>query len=406
MKFLLDQLEKVKPLFMPGGKLEKLYPLYEAKDTFLFTPGEVTDRPPHVRGALDTKRMMITVVLALIPCILFGIYNAGHQYNIVNQIPDTGFLDHFTRGAIIVLPIIIVSYAVGGTLELLFCIIRRHEINEGFLVTGMLFPLTLPPTIPLWQVAVGIAFGVVIGKEIFGGTGFNVLNPALTARAFLFFAYPSEITGDNIWTVVKDSENVVDGFTGATPLGLAAVAPEGVDIVEYLKDAGFDWWTMAGGLSGGSIGETAFLACLIGAAVLIISGIGSWRIMTGCVIGLFLGSSLLNLMPEDTFHPFTQLPFHYHLVFGGFAFGAVFMATDPVSSSATLKGKWIYGIMIGLLTVTIRVANPAFPGGVMLAILFMNVMAPVIDHFVLQAHIKSRRKKAREQSLKYVQAQR
>ncbi len=405
MKFLLKQMENIKPLFMPGGKLEKLYPLFEAQDTFLFTPAETTRHAPHIRGALDTKRMMITVVIALIPPFLFGMFNAGQQYHYVNQIPDMGWLDHLWRGAGIVLPIVLVSYVVGGTLEVLFSIIRRHDINEGFLVTGLLFPLTLPPTIPLWQVAAGIAFGVVIGKEIFGGTGFNVLNPALTARAFLFFAYPNEISGDGIWSVVKDPENVVEGFTGATPLGAAAVAPRGVNIVEYLSEQGFEWWTMAVGLTGGSIGETAFFACLIGAVILIVSGVGSWRIMAGCVIGLFIGSTLLNRLPAETYSSFTQLPFHYHLVYGGFAFGAVYMATDPVSAAATAKGKWIYGVLIGILVIIIRVANPAFPGGVMLAILFMNVMAPVIDHYVLQAHIRTRRKKAREESLTYVQTQ-
>lgn len=405
MKFLLKQMEKVKPLFLPGGKLEKLFPIYEAQDTFLFTPDEVTRHAPHIRGALDTKRMMITVVIALIPPFLFGIFNAGYQYHLVNQVPDMGIIDHLSRGALIVLPIVLVSYAVGGSLEVLFSIIRRHDINEGFLVTGLLFPLTLPPTIPLWQVAAGIAFGVVIGKEIFGGTGFNVLNPALTARAFLFFAYPSEISGDGIWTVIRDPENVMEGFTGATPLGAAAVAPQGVDIVEYLSEQGYDWWTMAIGLTGGSIGETAFFACLIGAVVLILSGVGSWRIMAGCLIGLFAGSFLLNLLPADNYSPYTQLPFHMHLVYGGFAFAAVYMATDPVSAAATSKGKWIYGVLIGTLVVIIRVANPAFPGGVMLAILFMNVMAPVIDHVVLQAHIRTRRKKAREKSLSYGRTQ-
>ncbi len=392
MKFLLDQMEKAKPLFEKDGKLEALYPLYEAQDTFMFTPADVTEGSPHIRDSLDIKRTMITVILALIPCLLFGIYNAGYQHNVVNQVPDATFMTHVIQGCWLVLPIVLVSYAVGGLLEVLFCIIRKHEVNEGFLVTGMLFPLTLPPTIPLWQVAVGIAFGVVIGKEIFGGTGFNVLNPALTARAFLFFAYPAQISGDEVWTSVVDKANVIEGFTGATPLAIAANTPQGHSVVEALNDAGFTWWHMARGLEGGSIGETSLIAIAIGAAILILTGIGSWRIMAGCVIGLLLGSLAMNALPGEGFKSFTQLPFHYHLVLGGFLFGTVFMATDPVSAAATLKGKWIYGVLIGVLTVLIRVANPAFPEGAMLAILFMNVMAPTIDHFVVQAHIKNRRK--------------
>jgi Na+-transporting NADH:ubiquinone oxidoreductase subunit B len=390
MKFLLNQLHKSKHLFEKGGKLERLYPLYEAQETFLFTPPDTTKQAPHVRDGLDLKRTMITVILALIPATLFGIYNAGHQYNTVNQVADATFLMHMIQGLIIVMPIILVSYIVGGVLEVAFCIIRRHEINEGFLVTGLLFPLTLPPTIPLWQVAVGIAFGVVIGKEIFGGTGFNVLNPALTGRAFLFFAYPAQISGDEVWTVVADKTNVIEGFSGATPLAIAAAAPQGVDIVETLKNAGFDWWHMFIGLEGGSIAETAVIPSLIGAAILIGMGIGSWRIMAGGVIGLVAAASLLNLLPGDEYKAFTQLPFYYHMVMGSFVFGIVFMATDPVSAAATNQGKWIYGIMIGVLTIIIRVANPAFPEGVMLAILFMNVMAPLVDHYVVQFHVNKR----------------
>ncbi len=389
MKFLLKHLHKSKHLFEPGGKLERLYPLYEAQETFLFTPPDTTKSAPHLRDGLDLKRTMIMVVLALIPPTLFGIYNAGYQFNITN--PDAAHYPHLVQGLIMVLPIIFVSYLVGGLLEVAFCIIRKHDVNEGFLVTGLLFPLTLPPTIPLWQVAVGIAFGVVIGKEIFGGTGFNVLNPALTGRAFLFFAYPAQISGDEVWTKVADASNVIEGFTGATPLALAAAAPAGSSVVQTLQDAGFTLTRMAGGLMGGSIAETAFWASLIGAIVLILSGIGSWRIMLGGVMGITLCASALNLLPADQFSPFTQLPFHYHLVMGGVAFGLVYMATDPVSAAATTLGKWIYGIMIGVLIVLIRVANPAYAEGVMLAILFMNVMAPMIDHYVVEAHIRKRR---------------
>ena len=386
MKFLINQLEKMKPLFEPGGKLESLYPLYEANDTFLFTPDEVNQGAPHVRDSIDLKRVMITVVLVFIPTVLFGIYNAGYQFFVANGI-EGGPVDFLIRGLIIVMPIILVSYAAGGICEVTFCIIRKHEINEGFLVTGLLFPLTLPPTIPLWQVAVGISFGVIIGKEIFGGTGFNILNPALTARAFLFFAYPGQISGDSVWTVLRDS---VDGFSGATPLAVVAAVPKGGDPITALHDAGFTFMTMLTGLEGGSIAETAILPALIGAAILILTGVGSWRIMAGGTLGLLLMGLVLNLLPDESFIGFAQLPFYYHLAMGGFAFGIVYMATDPVSAAATNTGKWIYGCFIGVLVILIRVANPAYPEGVMLAILFMNVMAPTIDHFVLQSHIKKR----------------
>jgi Na+-transporting NADH:ubiquinone oxidoreductase subunit B len=350
MKFLEKKMDESKHLFEPGGKLEKLYPLFEAQDTFMFTPPDKTEGAPHVRDSIDMKRSMIFVVLALLPCILFGIYNAGQQYNIVNQVTDVGFMDHIFRGGLIVGPIIFVSYLVGGLWEVLFAIIRKHEINEGFLVTGMLFPLTLPPTVPLWQVAVGISFGVVIGKEIFGGTGFNVLNPALTARAFLFFAYPAHMSGDGVWTVVKDRSDVLDGFTGATPLAIAALAPEGSNVVTELANAGFTWGTMLIGNMGSSIGESNALASLFGAALLIFAGIGSWRIMVGCVLGLLAGSVVMTLLHQTgNFSAYTGLPFHYHLVMGGFAFGAVFMATDPVSAAQSETGKWIYGILIGFV---------------------------------------------------------
>jgi len=394
MKWLLRQHEKVKHLFEPGGRLEKLYPLFEAQDTFLFTPADVTEGPPHVRDSIDLKRVMITVIIALMPCIVFGIWNAGHQYNVVNQIPDANFLSDMSRGAVIVLPIILTSYIVGGLWEVIFAIVRRHEINEGFLVTGMLFPLTLPATIPLWQVAVGITFGVIIGKEIFGGTGFNVLNPALTARAFLFFAYPAQITGDSVWTkVIVGQTETIEGFTGATPLAVAALAPVGSDVVQRLAEAdygGFTWTRMFLGNFGGSIGETCVIASLLGAALLIGTGVGSWRIMASGAIGLACSATLLNFLPADRFTGFTQLPFYYHMVMGGFAFGIVYMATDPVSSAATTAGKWIYGFLIGFLTALIRVTNPAYPEGVMLSILFMNVMAPLIDHVVLKFHIRQR----------------
>lgn len=389
MKFLLKRLHKSKHLFEPGGKLAWLYPLYEAQEGFLFTTPATAPGPPHVRDGLDLKRTMVTVIIALIPPTLFGIYNAGHQYNVVNQIPDATTLSHWVQGLAIVMPIILVSYIAGGLIEVLFAIIRKHEINEGFLVTGLLFPMALPPTIPLWQVAVGVAFGVLIGKEIFGGTGFNVLNPALTGRAFLFFSFPAQFSGE-VYTVVDNPAHVVEGFTGTTPLALAAAAPEGSSVIETLLEEGHTWYSMFTGLMGGSLSETAVIPSLIGAVILIATGIGSWRIMTGGVIGLAAAASLMNLLPADSFSPFTQLPFHYHFVMGSFVWGIVYMATDPVSSAATLPGKWIYGVMIGVLVVIIRVGNPAFPEGVMLAILFMNVMAPMIDHYVVQAHIRRR----------------
>jgi Na+-transporting NADH:ubiquinone oxidoreductase subunit B len=384
MKFLRQQLDKVAHHFEPGGKFERLYPLYEAKDTFLFTPADVTTGKTHVRDAIDLKRVMITVVFALIPCLLFGIYNAGLQIAPSKNIASPGILEAFMIGLLPVMKIVMVSYIVGGICEVAFCIVRKHEINEGFLVTGLLFPLTLPVTIPLWAVAVGIAFGTIVGKEIFGGTGYNFLNPALTARAYVFFAHPKLISGD-VWAPH------VDGISGATPMAVGALAPAGgrETILQEFLEHGFTFSSMFWGAEMGSIGETALIPILIGAAILIVTGIGSWRIMLACVIGLFIGAQLMHLAPE-TSNSYLHLPFHYHLVMGGFLFGAVFMATDPVSAAATNTGKWIYGIMIGILTVIIRVANPAYAEGVMLSILFMNVMAPVIDHYVVEAHIRKR----------------
>ncbi len=389
-KLIEQQMDKLRPLFQKGGKFERLYPLHEANETFLLTPAEVTHGAPHVRDTIDLKRAMIMVVIALIPCTLFGIFNAGYQHNLVNQVAGAGLLQHFLRGLMLCLPIILVSYAVGGLWEVLFSCVRRHPVSEGFLVTGLLFPLTLPPTIPLWQVAVAVTFGVVIGKEIFGGTGFNVLNPALTARAFLYFAYPAQISGDKVWTSVVPGQPVIEGFTGATPLAVGMVRHEGAGVVETLQHAGFTLKSMFIGLEPGSIGETSVLCCLIGAAVLILSGVGSWRIMVGSLFGLFAGSLLFQQFGGPSLKPLADLPFYYHAVIGSYAFGVVFMATDPVSAAATNPGKWIYGFLIGLLIVLIRVANPAYPEATMLAILFMNILAPLVDHYVVQAHIKRR----------------
>ncbi|QGJ70238.1 Na(+)-translocating NADH-quinone reductase subunit B [Planctomycetales bacterium 10988] len=380
-----------------------LYPLYEATDTFLYTPGEVTKNASHVRDALDLKRMMITVVVALIPCTLMALYNTGYQANVaianVQGAEAAGWqadvqewlglghdpaslVDNFVYGALFFLPIYAVCMAVGGTWEVLFCIVRRHDINEGFLVTGLLFPLTLPPTIPLWQVALGISFGIVIGKEIFGGTGRNFLNPALTARAFLYFAYPGQISGDAVWVAA-------DGYTGATALGAMAVGDLDKGLSAVVEGLGYGWWDAFLGFIPGSMGETSALCALLGMIILIATGVGSWRIMAGVFAGGILGALFFNLIGSDSNAMFV-VPFWWHLVIGGFAFGAVFMATDPVSASFTHKGKWIYGILIGLLTILIRVINPAYPEGIMLAILFGNVFAPLIDYFVVQANIQRR----------------
>lgn len=389
MNPLLKISEKMRPLFEPGGRLHALYPLYEAGDAFVFTPSDVTAGPPHVRDSLDAKRYMITVAVALIPCILLGMYNAGHQMHLASKV-EASFWSDVWAGVLLVLPLIMVSYAAGGFWEVLFAIVRKHEINEGFLITGLLFPLTLPPTIPLWQVALGISFGVVIGKEIFGGVGFNVMNPALTARAFLFFAYPGQISGNSVWTALLPGKPVAEGFTGATSLAVAGAVPAGGDVLAALREAGFTLQGMISGLEGGSVGETSLIAVILGAVILLLSGVGSWRIMLGGLLGLAATATLFNLLAGEAARPIVHLPFWYHLAMGSFAFGIVFMATDPVSAAATNVGKWIYGFLVGALTIVVRLANPAYPEGVMLSILFMNVMAPLIDYFVLQAHIRSR----------------
>ncbi|MEE9368671.1 MAG: NADH:ubiquinone reductase (Na(+)-transporting) subunit B [Pontiella sp.] len=405
MKFLFDFMDKnIAPLFEKGGKFERLYPLFEAGDTFTRTPGDVTKTAPHVRDSIDQKRLMIFVIYALLPCILFGIWNAGNQFNISNHVEDATFITDIIRGSTMVLPIIMVSYMIGGIWEVLFALVRRHEINEGFLVTGMLFPLILPPTLPLWQVAVGVSFGIVIGKEIFGGVGYNILNPALTARAFLFFAYPAQISGDKVWVGTAHTafdNNVffgtvaenVDGVTMATPLAIAAAAEKGTDAIEALNASGFTLSNMTLGNISGCIGSTSAVAILLGLVFLLITGIASWRVILSGIIGCVAMGALFNVLPLES--AFSNLPFVYHLVMGGFLFGIVFMATDPVSCAATNTGKIIYGFLIGALTVLIRVANPAYPEGAMLAILFMNVMAPLIDHFVVQSHIKKRTAYAR-----------
>ena len=400
MQFLRNLLDKAGHSFHKGGKLEKLYPLYEATDTFLYTPPDVTKASSHVRDAIDLKRMMITVVVALLPCVLFAMYNTGFQANnaiahgaaaLANwqtslyQMLGFGFdpgsiLACMIHGALYFLPVYAVTMLVGGHAEVIFAIARKHEINEGFLVTGLLFPLTLPPTIPLWQVALGIVFGVVIGKEVFGGTGMNVLNPALVARAFLFFAYPGQISGDGPWIAADLAK--ADGLSGATALSQAAANTPAMM-------ASWDWWSAFVGVIPGSMGETSTLACLIGAAILILTGVGSWRTMFGVTLGTLAMASLLNAIGSPTNSMFA-LPPAWHFVLGGWAFGMVFMATDPVSSAFTAWGKVLYGFGIGVLVVLVRVINPAYPEGMMLAILFMNMFAPLIDYFIVQANIKRR----------------
>ncbi|MBB02627.1 MAG: NADH:ubiquinone reductase (Na(+)-transporting) subunit B [Planctomyces sp.] len=411
MKPLRQLLDKAHPLFTRGGKLELFYPLYEAGDTFLYTPGEVTTGPSHVRDALDLKRMMITVVGALVPCIFMAMWNTGYQANLV--LADLGVqepegwrgafmaalglaadpsnqISNLIHGALYFVPLFLVANIAGGLFEVLFSVVRKHEINEGFLVTGMLYPLTLPPTMPWWQAAIGIIFAVVLAKEVFGGTGKNFVNIALTARAFLYFAYPTEISGDKVWTAV-------DGYSGATALGAmgslaSADAGLGMTVVTNTGangGLGMSWIDAFLGVIPGSMGETSALAAAIGAVILIATGIGSWRIMAAVTIGLLGTSAGLYAIGSDTNAMFAMPP-HWHLVVGGFAFGCVFMATDPVSAAFTNGGKWIYGLLIGFMTVLIRVINPAFPEGIMLAILFGNVFAPLIDYFFIQANIKRR----------------
>ncbi len=400
MKPLRDLLDKQAEHFEEGGKLEKLYPFYEAGDTFLYTPGEVTRADAHVRDGMDLKRMMITVVLSLQPCILMALYNTGLQASLAYQnigamgtgdwhiwiahalglsFQPNDVLSCFAIGAIYFVPVQLMTVAAGGLCEAVFATIRKHEINEGFLVTSTLFPLTLPPLIPLWQVALGIIFGVVIGKEIFGGVGMNFLNPALTGRAFLYFAYPAQISGDAVWVAV-------DGYSQATPLA-AYADPQQMDF-------SYTWWESFVGLIPGSMGETSTLCCLLGAAVLILTRVGSWQIMAGVTLGM-VGSALFFNWVGSATNPMFNVSPAWHFVIGGFAFGTVFMATDPVSATATRGGKWVYGALIGVMTVLIRVTNPAYPEGIMLAILFGNVFAPIIDRVFINRNIKRRLARAK-----------
>ncbi|OQX25171.1 MAG: NADH:ubiquinone reductase (Na(+)-transporting) subunit B [Desulfobacteraceae bacterium IS3] len=390
MKIIKQFFDSQRKSFVKGGKWEKYYPIFEATETFFFFPAHVTQTGPHIRDSLDLKRFMSLVILALMPPLFFGIYNAGYQSNLVSGMsPD--FFSVFAAGLSIVMPLIIVSYAVGFFWEFLFAVVRKHSISEGFLVTGLLFPLTLPPTLPLWQAAVGISFGVVIGKEIFGGTGRNFLNPALTGRAFIFFAYPGKMSGDTVWTVITSVKSgAADAFSGATPLAVAAIADTYGNVEAALAKAGFSFSTLFWGLHPGSIGETSAFLCLIAAIFLMLLGIANYRIIIGGVLGLLSTGFLLNLLATENSLPFLSLNPVYHLVMGGFAFGITYMATDPVSAPGMNTAKWIYGFLIGSLTVFIRVLNPAYPEGVMLSILFMNVFAPLLDHFEIKIKLRKR----------------
>lgn len=393
LRKILDDME---PHFHKGGKWESWYALYEAVDTVFYKPSDVTKTTSHVRDGIDLKRMMITVWLCTFPAMLFGMYNTGFQANAI--LADMGMAglegwrgviagaltghdatslwDNMILGAVYFLPVYLTVFVVGGFWEVLFAMKRGHEVNEGFFVTSILFALTLPPSIPLWQAALGITFGVVIGKEVFGGTGKNFLNPALTGRAFLFFAYPASMSGDAVWTAV-------DGYTGAT--ALSVVNTQGLDVLSQQ----LTWFDAFIGNMQGSMGEVSTLAIFIGGAVLLAMGIASFRIVAGVFLGMVATSLLFNAVGSDT-NPMFALPFYWHLVLGGFAFGMIFMATDPVSASMTNKGKWVYGALIGVMVVLIRVVNPAFPEGMMLAILFANLFAPLIDHFVVESNIKRR----------------
>lgn len=386
MNGLRKILDRIKPDFEPGGRFSKLHSTFDAFETFLFVPNTTTRNGSHIRDAMDLKRTMIVVVVALLPCLLFGMYNVGLQHFRAFGMPDMSFWSCFGFGFWKVLPIIVVSYVVGLGIEFISAQIRGHEVNEGFLVTGLLIPLVMPVDVPLWMVAVATAFSVIIGKEVFGGTGMNIFNPALLARAFIFFAYTPYISGEKVWIAgLSKGEGVVDGFSGATPLGdaAAAVLNHAQEIV-WTHGSPLEWFL---GTIPGSIGETSKVAILIGAIILLWTGVASWRIMLSVFAGGYLMGLLFNLIGANAY---MDMPAYYHLLMGGFAFGAVFMATDPVTGSQTNTGKYIYGFLIGVLAVMIRVANPGYPEGMMLSILLMNAVAPLIDYYVVGANIRRR----------------
>jgi Na+-transporting NADH:ubiquinone oxidoreductase subunit B len=389
MSALRRFVDKIKPPFEKGGKLHMFLSGFEAIETFLFVPDRVTTGRVHIRDANDMKRTLIIVLLAMVPALLFGIWNTGYQHFLALGV-EAVFWQMVWFGFLKILPLIIVSYVVGLGIEIAFAQMRGHEVAEGYFVTGMLIPLVMPADVPLWMVAVATVFAVVIGKEVFGGTGMNILNPALVARAFLFFAYPSHMSGDKVWIAgLTNGTGVVDGFSGSTILGQAA--QNATTFVNGLGEP-YTTWDMFLGTIPGSIGETSTLAILIGAAILILTGVGSWKV----ILSVFAGGAVMGLLLNAfAVNEFMALPFWNHLLLGGFAFGAVFMATDPVTAAQTERGKWIYGFLIGLLAILIRVLNPAYPEGVMMAILLMNVFAPLIDHYVIESNIRRRLKRAK-----------
>ena len=393
MKSLLNLVEKIKPTFSKGGKLGFLHSTFDAFETFLFVPNTVTKSGSHIRDCVDLKRVMTIVIIALLPALAFGIWNVGEQHAIAFN-ENWSFIDKVWHGLLKVLPIIIVSYVVGLGIEFISAQLRGHEVNEGYLVSGMIIPLIMPVDVPLWILALAVAFAVIIGKEVFGGTGMNIWNPALIARAFVFFAYPSQISGDTIWVsglnaAKANAMQLVDGFSGATPLGQAANG-----VVDFTTTIGTQLTPLQAfiGVMPGSIGETSTIAILIGAVILIWTGVASWKIMVSCVAGALGVGLLINGFAEPG--TFAAVPAYWHLILGGFAFGAVFMATDPVTSAQTEKGKWIYGFLVGALAVIIRLFNPGYPEGMMLAILLMNTFAPLIDYYVVEGNIKKRIKRS------------
>tara|TARA_B100001250_G_scaffold227423_1_gene195188 strand:- start:1107 stop:2333 length:1227 start_codon:yes stop_codon:yes gene_type:complete len=403
MKLMHNILNKIKPHFEEGGKLHTLYPAYDAFETFLFVPNHTSQSGTHIKDSVDLKRTMVIVIMALLPCLLFGMWNTGYQYHSQLIMGMDGykelysFLDHFMFGFWKVIPLVIVSYVVGLSVEFAFAVNRKHQVNEGYLVTGMLIPLIMPIDVPLWMLGLSVMFAVVIGKEVFGGTGMNILNPALTARAFIFFAYPTKMSGDKVWVHGSDT---IDAVSGETALGqlatLTNVNPLSPDIINsyslFSSDGVYSLYNSFLGVVPGSIGETSVIAILIGAFILLFTGVGSLRIMASMFVGGLLMAYVFNQVAPET-NLFMSLPAIHQLCIGGFLFGMVFMATDPVSAAQTNKGKIIYGFLCGVLSILIRVFNPAYPEGVMVAILFMNVMAPLIDHYVVQANINRRLKR-------------
>lgn len=397
MKGLRNYLNKIKPNFEKGGKYGKFASTFEAFESFLYVPNTVTKCGAHIRDAMDLKRTMTVVIVALLPALLFGMFNVGYQHNnVALGLTDTTVMQNFWFGFLKVLPIIVVAYVVGLGIEFIFAEIRHEEVNEGFLVSGLLIPMIMPVDCPLWIVAVATAFAVIVGKEMFGGTGMNIFNPALLARAFIFFAYPTSISGNEVWVAgLKNASTsgmqLVDGYSGATPLNDAAAAlSNGAQSIDWsMNTTPIDWFY---GFIPGSIGETSTLAILIGAFILIWTGVGSWRIMLSTVVGGLVMGGIFNLIGANVL---MDIPACYHLIIGGFAFGTVFMATDPVTAAQTNRGKYIYGFLIGVLCVMTRVLNPGYPEGMMLAILFMNAMAPLIDYYVVQGNVKRRLKRAK-----------